>query len=411
MRHLHAALASGLVLAAGIPLALGQPAPGGPGDAAFSQGDFDAAARAYAARLAAAPEDAGALVGLARVRLYEGRTDEAADLARRALAAAPDDPAAQRAAREVQMRKDAFAPDRFVITAPGGETRVPFVATDPLPIVQATVNGSHKAYFLIDTGAPNIVLDRDFARELGLATETAGQGVFAGGRRAAVERTLLAQLELGAVKVSNVPAAVLPTRGFALRPDLKIDGIIGAGLLEHFLATIDYCGGALALRPRGASASFERRAREAGDNVVAMWLVPDHFVFVRARLNQGRAGLFMVDTGMAGGGLGATKATLDDAGVVLDPSRAHTGVGGGGTVTVTPFKASATLGAMTVKDVPGLYGAGADRAGAGPGPFTRAGMLSHMFFRHSRLSFDFAAMRLVTRACPAAGGSGGARRR
>lgn len=167
----------------------------------------------------------------------------------------------------------------------------------------------------------------------------------------------------------------------------------------QFLPTLDYCQGRLVLRRRSASAGVERTAARAGANIVPMWLFADHFILARGRLGQGPEHLFHIDTGMAGGGLGATKAVLDEAGVTIDPSAARTGVGGGGPVTIIPFQASATLGAMTVDKVRGMYSPNGNAYGIFP--FEVAGTLSHMFFRHSRLTFDFEAMRLVTQACEA----------
>ena len=195
----------------------------------------------------------------------------------------------------------------------------------------------------------------------------------------------------------DVPAGVLHTRRNPLYPGHTLDGIIGTGLLMHFLATLDYCGGRLVLRPPSASAAFERDAAKTGANIVPMWLAGDHFIFARGRIEQGREGLFSIDTGMAGGGLQATKATLDDAGVAIDESRKLTGMGGGGPVTVIPFRAGATLGALTVADVPGMYNPDGDQFGIFP--FKVSGTLSHMFFRKTRLSFDFQAMKLVTQGC------------
>ena len=197
------------------------------------------------------------------------------------------------------------------------------------------------------------------------------------------------------VTLSNVPAGVRPTVG--LLPGRKIEGIIGTGLLRHFLSSLDYCGGRLVLAPRSASSAFQPRARNAGANIVPMWFAGDHFMFVRGRLNQGHEALFLVDTGLAGGGLTATKATLDDAGVNIDETNVRSGVGGGGAVSWVPFQADSTMGALNVKDVPGVYMAQQPPL---PFPFLQGGILSHAFFRHRRLTFDFEAMRLVTQACP-----------
>jgi hypothetical protein len=129
---------------------------------------------------------------------------------------------------------------------------------------------------------------------------------------------------------------------------------------------------------------------------VPFWLVGDHFMFARGKVNQAD-GLFLIDTGLAGGGLTATRATLDAAGVTVDESHTLTGQGGGGAVQFVPFRAAATLGTLTRGDLPGVYMPG--RNALSGFPFASSGAISHAFFRQSRLTFDFDAMKLVTESC------------
>jgi len=392
MNRMPALLAAGAAAFALVSTASSQPEPG---DALSAAGNFAVAGSAYEATLAASPGDASALAGLARVRLYENKVDEAIALAQKALAANPASPVARATLGVGQQRKAAFGGDLYKITGAPAETVVPFAVTDPLPVVQITIGG-RKAWFLIDTGAPDIMVGADIAKELGLPVQDAGQGVFAGGQRAAIQRTVVPEIQLGGVKIANVPAGVRPGGGLQV-PGYKIEGFVGTGLLMHFLSTLDYCQGRLILRPRSASAAFEQAASKGGANVVPFWLVGDHFMMARAHLQHGSEGTFLIDTGLAGGGVSAPKATLDDAGVVIDPAKASTGLGGGGEVTVIPFRAGATLGSLTVEDMPGFYTPGGDAMSVFP--FKASGLLSHMLFRHSRLTFDFEAMKLVTEAC------------
>jgi predicted aspartyl protease len=256
-------------------------------------------------------------------------------------------------------------------------------------VVHVTIGG-RDATFLIDTGGPDIMLRRPLAEALGLPLSEGGVGVFAGGRQAQVQRTVVPELEIGGMRIRNVPAGVNAADGLQL-PGVQIDGVIGSGLLMHFLSTIDYCDGKLVLAPRSAAAQ-----RAAGANSVPFWLVGDHFMFARGKMNQAE-GLFMIDTGLAGGGLTATKATLDAAGVTVDESKALTGQGGGGPVQFVPFRAAATLGNLTRSDVPGVYMMGGNPLAGFP--FTSSGAISHAFFRESRLTFDFDAMQLMTESC------------
>jgi len=393
MKRLSVVLLAGAAALAMLSTAAGQPPPAS-GGALLAAGDFPAAEQAFEATLKAAPDNAAALAGLARVRLFENRNDEAIALAQKVLAAQPDNPAARQTMATAQQRKAMFGAERYQIAGMPSEAVIPFAATDPLPVVQVTVGG-RQAWFLIDTGGPDIIVFPELAKALGLAVQDAGQGVFAGGVRAAVQRTLVPEFQIGGIKIANVPAGVrdvaLPASG------RKIEGFVGTGLLMHFLPTLDYCQGRLVLRPRSASAAFERAAAAAKANVVPMWLVGDHFIFARGHPQHAPEGPFLIDTGLAGGGLSAPKESLDEAGVTIDPAQAGAGVGGGGQVTVIPFSASATLGALTVDNVRGFYSPGGDATAAFP--FRTKGLLSHGFFRKSRLTFDFDAMKLVTEQC------------
>lgn len=392
MKRLPVLLAGAAAALGLMSTALGQPAPS-PADTLFAAGDFAAAGTAYEAAAKASPTDPRAKAGLARARLYENRNDEAIALAQQVLAAQPDNPVARRTLDDAQQRKAAFGPDRYQVSGPAGEIAIPFAVTDPLPIIEVTIGG-RKAEFLIDTGAPDIMVSADLAKELGLQTQSTTEGVFAGGVRAPVQHVVVPQLEIGGIRVANIPAGVRPGLGLAF-PGHKPEGIVGTGLLMHFLTTLDYCQGRLVLRPRGASVAFEREA--VGANVQPMWFVGDHFIFARGRLKGGPEGAFLIDTGLAGGGLMAPKASLEEAGVTIDPSAAGTGIGGGGAVTVIPFRAGATVGALSVDDVRGIYSPGGDPTAVFP--FKSKGLLSHGFFRHSRLTFDFDAMKLVTQTC------------
>jgi hypothetical protein len=367
-----------------------------PGDDLFAQGRFDEATQLYEDAAKAAPGSAPLLARLARARLYQGRESEALDLARRALELAPGNPIAMATQGVAQARLRNFGADFYQVENPESTGSVPFVITDPLPVVHVTIGG-REATFLIDTGGPDIMVRRPLAEALGLPISEGGLGVFAGGRQARVDRTVVPEIEIGGVRIRNVPAGVNPSADGLNLPGVKLDGVIGTGLLMHFLSTIDYCSGKLVLAPRNTSAAFQARVAENGANVVPFWLVADHFVFARGKINQ-LEGQFYIDTGLAGGGLVASKPTLDAAGVAIDESRTLTGQGGGGAVQFVPFRAAATLGNLTRDDLPGVYmPGGSDPLAAFP--FRSSGIISHSFFRQSRLTFDFEAMKLVTESC------------
>src|SRR5207245_1714063 len=65
------------------------------------------------------------------------------------------------------------------ISPKNATSRIPFVVTDPLPVVSLTANG-RLANFIIDTGASDVVLDPDFAAKIGVKPLSGETGIFAG---------------------------------------------------------------------------------------------------------------------------------------------------------------------------------------------------------------------------------------
>jgi hypothetical protein len=173
-----------------------------------------------------------------------------------------------------------------------------------------------------------------------------------------------------------------------------VDGVIGTDFLYHFLATIDYAHRVLVLRPREQSAAFLASAGATGAALVPMWLAADHFILVRAHVNAAPDALYLVDTGGPGIGVDLSASALSAAGITPDAAHPQSMRGGAGAAQLLPFTAaSVTMGGLVRYNVPGVYfpGAGLDRLF----PFAVAGRISHEFFRHGAVTFDFASMTLV----------------
>lgn len=358
------------------------------GDAAFKAGDFAAAQSVYITAIHDNPNDAGAALGLTRLSIYANDIADAQHWLDVLERIAPNDRRIAANQGTIVQRTDP-AIDR--VAPHHGPSVVKFLQTDPLPMIAVRVNG-RDARFLIDTGAPNIVLDAGFAQSLGLVTSNGGQGTFAGGEHAQTMRATVGRLDLGSWQLSNVPASVLPLPALG---GPHIDGILGSALLTHFLTTLDYRNGELILEDRDASQAFEHAAVARGDTIVPMWLVSDHFIFVQGHANNGPTGLFNVDTGGTFG-VQLTKAALAGAAITVDAAHPRSGVGGGGTVSSLPFSANVSVGTVTVDDLDGVYFPQGDQYGIFP--FTVTGTVSHEFFRKTAVTFDFVAMRLVIAA-------------
>ena len=94
----------------------------------------------------------------------------------------------------------------------GTSTRVKFVKTDPLPVVNVRVNGGKEVTFFMDTGGSEVTLDTEFAKELGVKQFAAVQGTFSGGQHTEVQLGRIESLTVGDWTVKNLPIAMLPLR-------------------------------------------------------------------------------------------------------------------------------------------------------------------------------------------------------
>lgn len=377
------------VLVAQVPASSPTPTATSPGDLAYRAGDFEGAMRAYIAAVTANPSDPDAVLGLGTMDLYKDDLDGARAYLEHAAKLLPGDARVQSRLRTLEQREPHEGD--YQIAMRGKSVTIPFVATEPLPIVAAKIDGQDVQLFL-DTGAPGVDLTADAAQRLHLPTKAAGTGTFAGGRTAQMQQTRIDSIDFGNLTVRGIDSNVLPSS--IELGGRKLDGAIGTGFLAHFLASIDYIHGRLILRPRGATDAFEAKALAEKAAIVPMWLVGDHFLFASAHVNDAPESLFNIDTGGAGLGVQLTKAQLALAKITPDAANPGNFAGGGGTARALPFLArSVTLGTYVQHDLPGLYFPDGDQYGIFP--FTVAGTISHLFFHQSVLTFDFEAMQLI----------------
>lgn len=333
-----------------------------------------------------------------------GRVHEAVEVLRKAAGLLPFGPFKQLKVNADQLAL--FDDATFYHIHGPDEVAVPFVITDPLPVVQVSVNGSTLVNFFIDTGGEGITLDRAFAAKV--KAEIVGEypGEYAGGKPGMTGYGKIDELRLGDLTVSNIPISTLdlaPTSHYVFN-DMPIEGIIGTGFLLRFLSTIDYPRQRLVLRRHAETETESEIDRvlslDGLAHVFPMWLVETHLIFAEGSVNGLDTMLMMIDTGLAGAAFMSSKTTCTAAGMEMDWSKGIAGAGGGGEVkgiAVTVNELALGRGDSVLRKQ-GLTGVVTERDNSlfnGVAGFRVGGLISHQFFREHALSLDFRRMRLI----------------
>ena len=388
-------------------------------DSLFKAGKFAEAEKVYFKVLNEDPRNHRAFARLGYIALLANRLDEAQKWLTEAIKLKPEDPGLKSLLAEVFYRHDEFQKAAQLLRVVGREamakklesfkdvspyqiggtaevTNLKFVMTDPLPVVQVRVNDSELVNFFIDTGGAELIIDTEFAKEVGAGQFGSEMGTFAGGKKAGYQHGRVDSITLGDFTVKNIPIHIMDVRRFSqpVFGGRRVDGIIGTVMLYHFLATLDYPEGQLILRSKTDQnlKQIEQEAKEQKSIVVPFWMAGDHYMVAWGKVNNSRPMLFFVDTGLAGGGFTCPESTLRKAGIKLKENQAGEGIGGGGKVRIIPFVVKElTLGGAREHNTRGLYtGSSALENAFG---FHIGGLISHGFFRHYSLTLDFARMR------------------
>jgi predicted aspartyl protease len=394
----------------------------------FQAGKFAEAGKLYSQMVAQNPKDYSAMLQLGRIALLSNRLDDAQKWLEKAISLQPSETDPKVMLAQAFYRRDDFqkaaaalsgvdvssnklireqyptlnvamlesfkGQTPYELKGNGTSTRVKFVRTDPLPLVNVRVNGGDEVTFFIDTGGSEVTLDTEFAKELGVPQFGAVKGTFSGGQHAEVGMGRIESLTVGDWTVKNVPTAMLPLRQLSEGLGVKqINGIIGTTLFYHFLTTMDYPKGELVLRRKDAK-SLEESKKSPGKRVtVPIWMASDHFMVGWGRVETLPPTLLFVDTGLVGAGVKLAESVIKEAGIKLDESKATEGAGGGGTLKIVPYTVhQLSLGDIKEENVQGVYD--------GPFPwqymfgFHLAGMVGHDFFKPYAVTFDFQNMQI-----------------
>ena len=245
------------------------------GSAILGAGEFRLSVEEFRTALALHQNEALAVAGLAMVDFYENRLALAINGLRRAASMDPDEPdyvfsLGQAAARSEKYREAADAYERFLIIAPktdtdrreriqgliaflrylgkqgslyitAGEDRttVSFEATDNRPILQVRINGGKEVLkFVLDTGSGMSVISEETARRLNIRPVARGglARAVGGGGKFEIVYGYLSSIEMGAVRVENVPVYI---RKF-FDTNIPVDGYLGLSVVAKYLTSLDY---------------------------------------------------------------------------------------------------------------------------------------------------------------------------
>ncbi|MEJ3749145.1 aspartyl protease family protein [Actinomycetes bacterium KLBMP 9797] len=380
-------------------------------DGLFRAGRFAEADRGYARILRTDPTDAHATTQRGYVALLSNRFPEAERFLTRAVELAPDNQFAKQLLADTYVRQDQFSRAVPLVRAYGNEpyarqlesvtgtpyqvhgadaTRVPFVAMDPLPLVEASVRGGEPKRFLYDTGGTSLSLSLEVAEEAGLRAVSTGRGQ-AGGQTFTMYFGVLDSFRIGDIELRNFPVHWADIDKPTQLGDPQPAGVIGTHIFYHFLTTLDYANQALILRRKTAAqlGAFRTEAHAAGVKPLPLWLAGDHFPFTLGSVNGHDPRVVCMDTGGAGGNsLAMTEAAAKRLRVRVDYDR-PTAVN---RIPAYPcYPDEARLGTAVAN---GVYSI----ARTGPAAYERLGFdpianFTHAFFKPFTITFDFSDMR------------------
>jgi hypothetical protein len=263
-----------------------------------------------------------------------------------------------------------------------------------VPLVKVRLNGQ-SVLMAIDTGAGDLLIDESAARRCRVATLPGRFPVSWSGSLVTVQGAWVSRLEIAGFRIDELPAGTLGLRRWSVLVNPqgeRVAGVIGLGLLRRFVPTLDYPRGRLVLRRPGAPLIY---GADAVREPFETW--GEHDLTVWGSFASGRRMAMVVQTGVPGCGVGAPREVFDEVGIKAGAvTRTLQGAGswlqGRSWVPVTV--PAVTVGRVSEDKVQGLIGA-LDSAELWRHGVRRDALLSHDFFRHRRVTFDWDARALV----------------
>lgn len=384
-------------------------------DQLFKDGRFGAAERGYRRMLRDHPRDAHARAQLGYIALLSNRFGDAEKYLSEAVALEPSDVASAQRLAECFVRQDQLARAVALLRSIGRpreealaelysqiagtpwqisgaqDTRVPFVTLDPLPAVEAVVNGGTPRTFWLDTYA-TLDLSQEVAEQAGLRALSTISGGVANMQPVTIWLGVLDSLRVGNIEIRNLPVQWSNGQRPPLPDGSQAAGVLGTTLFYHFLTTMNYAGRALILRR-----TTKTPPPTHGADHLPLWLAGDHYPCTLGSLGELGPRPVTLDTGGIASALDTTVAIAEQAGMTVDYSHPMEQAG----TTIYPVKADRiSLGSAVGRD---LHGKAAEKVFPGfPGPgqsamfgFDLIANFTHEFFKPFAITFDYTTMRLA----------------
>ena len=293
--------------------------------------------------------------------------------------------------------------------------KIPFRLFNNHIYVHVVVNGSTPLWFVLDTGAPNIIAAKH-ARALGLKLIPAGRSrgsgenevdvSFAEGTSVALPGVTVTQQRLGVITMDNLEECSneidvdsqgnISRRRQSRTGDQRqpFDGILGETFLRLFVVEIDYEAQLINLyEPK----SYQYSGR---GETIPLEIRPQ-YIFIRAPIKSSKVGTlpatFLIDTGFMSA-LSMNRPFTEKSGLL--PTDEQTtpfeicGIGGGAKTRIGTLE-SLRLGSTDVKAPVTMF------SQAGKGNLSREdfdGFIGNAILRRFKVVFDYSRSRMILEA-------------
>ncbi|MEO8648784.1 MAG: aspartyl protease family protein [Acidobacteriota bacterium] len=333
------------------------------------------------------PNEPDYMFALAQVSARAERYKDAAEAYNRFLAISSDTDTERRARIRglINFLKFLGAKQTLYNTAGADQTTVDMKLTGNRPIIRLRVNGRDEYLnFVLDTGSGISVISDKTAKRLDIDPITRGgyaKGIGGDGRFEIIYG-FLKQVEIGSVKVRNIPVYI---RHFH-NDGIEVDGYIGLSLISKFLTTIDYGTKTFSLAKKDTA--VETALDEAGISL-PLRLTSSGFLSGEVQLQGVEEPLnFIVDTGASVSVISDDVASLNGVSPFLTTEKMRVIGSAGITEDVQSFLLpKVSFGRHSRTSITAIA-LNLDMINEASG-FEQAGILGGNFLRNYRMTFDF----------------------